>query len=255
MTGSLYYKTKPDFLKKQSQLAVNLKNYNALVNNFSFFHCWQAYLLPDFCQNCQRLGPMLCESCYQLVEFFWQEDLAAFFAKNFDKNYFDQIRVMARFKSPISSLIKSLKYQHHSRAAKFLAQMLFFHLNISYEKFDLITFVPIHNQKIKKRGYNQSQLIAEELAVWTKKPCLNLLKKTVNNTAQAQISDKQQRLQRLNNTFEISHPYSQHRPLKNKNILIIDDVITTGATINSASRVLKKYGVEWVSVLTLAANL
>ncbi len=198
---------------------------------------------------------MLCESCYQLIEFFWQEDFGPFFSKNFEKVYFNQIRVMARFKTPISSLIKSLKYQHHSRASKFLAQMLFFHLNINYEKFDLITFIPIHSQKIKKRGYNQSQLIAEELALWTKKPCLGLLKKTINNKAQAQISDKQERLQRLKKTFKISHSYSHQQSLKDKRILLIDDVITTGATINSASSVLKKHGANFVSVLTLAANL
>jgi ComF family protein len=255
LTGKLYYKTKPGFLKKQSQLSVTQANYNKLVKNFSFFHFWQAFLFPDFCQNCQELGPMLCENCYQLIEFFWQEDLTMFFAKNFENTYFDQVKIMARFKTPISSLIKSLKYQHHSRAAKFLAQMLFFHLNVDYAKFDLITFIPIHKQKIKKRAYNQSQLIAEELALWSQKPCINLLQKTINNQAQAKIDNKQERLHRLDNAFKISPLYFHQYSLKNKKILLIDDVITTGTTINSASHILKNHGAKFILVLTLATKL
>ena len=222
------------------------------MKNFSFFQFWQAFLFPDFCQHCQKLGPMLCESCYQLIEFFWQEDFSQLFAKNFDQVYFDQVRVMASFKQPLSSLIKALKYQHHSRAAKFLAQMLYFHVNINYQTIDIITFIPIHPQKRKKRGYNQSQLLAQELSVWSQKPCLKLLTKTKNTKPQAQITDKNQRLKRLNNSFAIS-PFYQNALFK-QNILLIDDVITTGATSNSASQILKKNGVNSVIVLALASK-
>jgi ComF family protein len=223
------------------------------VKNFSFFQFWQAFIFPDFCQHCQKLGPMLCDSCYQLVEFFWQEDFSTFFAKNFEQSYFDQVRVMARFKQPLSSLIKALKYQHHSRAAKFLAQMLFFHVNVDYQKIDCISFVPIHFQKVKKRGYNQGQLIAQELALWSQKPCLDLLIKNKNSQSQASISDKEKRLKRLADSFNISALYKN--ALSNKNILLIDDVITTGATINSVSLVLKNNGAKSITTLALASKM
>ena len=181
---------------------------------------------------------MLCDACYQLIEFFWQEDFAQIFAKNFEQAYFDQIMIMARFQQPLSSLIKSLKYYHHSRAAKFLAQMLYFHLNLDYQKVDLITFVPIHSQKVKKRAYNQSQLIAEELALWAKKPCINCLLKTNNTRAQAQITDKETRLKRLENSFQISDCYRQK--LSKQNILLVYYVITNVDNRNSVRRILKK---------------
>jgi len=223
------------------------------MKNFSFFQFWQAFLFPDFCQHCQKLGPILCESCYQLIEFFWQEDFTQLFAKNFDQVYFDQVRVMASFQQPLSSLIKSLKYQHHSRAAKFLAQMLYFHVNLNYQKIDIITFVPIHSQKTKKRGYNQSQLLAQELSVWSQKPCLELLIKIKNTKPQAQITTKEKRLKRLDNSFNISHIYQN--ALFKQNILLIDDVITTGATSNSVSQILKNNGANSVIALALASKL
>lgn len=223
------------------------------MKKYSFFQAWQAFLFPDFCQHCQKMGPMLCESCYQLVEFFWQENLSHLFTKNFQEVGFDQLRIMASFKPPLSSLIKSLKYQHHGRAAKFLAQMLYFHVNIDYQKIDCISFIPIHQQKIKKRGYNQSQLIAEELALWTKKPCLNLLYKSKNTQAQAEIKDKNIRLSRLEHNFAIMPSYQNK--LNKKHILLIDDVLTTGATINSASLVLKANQAHLVTALATASKL
>lgn len=223
------------------------------MKGFSIAQLGQAFIYPDFCQHCQRLGPILCESCYQLVEFFWQEDFREFFAKNFERAYFDQIKIMASFKPPFSSLIKALKYHHHGRAAKFLAQMLYFHVNINYQNIDIISFVPIHPQKRKKRGYNQAQLIAQELSLWSKKPCLDLLIKRKNTKAQAQISSKSTRLKRLAGSFVASSLYENQ--LLNKRILLIDDVITTGATINSISQVLKDKQAKSINVLTLASKL
>lgn len=223
------------------------------LSDWSFSHFWQAFIFPDFCQNCQKLGPILCESCYQLVEFFWQEDLTQLFCKNFTQVYFDQVKIMASFKKPLSSLIKSLKYQHHSRAAKFLAQMLFFHVYIDYQEIDYISFIPIHPQKNKKRGYNQSQLIAQELALWAKKPCKNFLLKNKNTKAQAQITDKKSRLARLNHNFAIVPEYKNS--LVNRKILLIDDVITTAATINSACQILKENGARTIIALALGAKL
>jgi competence protein ComFC len=223
------------------------------MKKLAFFQFSQAFIFPDFCQHCQKLGPMLCDSCYQLIEFFWQEDFLPLFTKNFEQSYFDQIRIMARFKPPLSSLIKALKYHHHGRAAKFLAQMLYFHVNLNYQIIDIITYVPIHPQKNKKRGYNQSQLIAQELSLWTQKPCLDLLLKTKNTKSQAQITDKKTRLKRLNHSFDISSV--NQRALLNQKILLVDDVLTTGATTNSISQILKNNGADSVTVVALASKL
>lgn len=193
---------------------------------------------------------MLCDSCYQLVEFFWQKDRCHDYAKNFKEVFFDEVYVMAKFQAPLSSLIKALKYQHHQRAAQFLGQMLFWHLNIIWQNYDLITFVPLHLQKLRQRGYNQSQLIAEEIGHWTQLPVHNLVKRLKNTPAQAKISNKNERLNRLNGLFALKNKLSAD--LTGQNIVLIDDVITTGATVNAVCRTLKQAGVKLITVICLA---
>ena len=195
---------------------------------------------------------MICSSCYQLIEFYWQEDLTWQLKKNFEEIYFDEVRVMAKFKTPLNQLIKALKYKQHSRAAKFLGQMLFFHLNLDFKSFDLITFVPIHQRKIKARGYNQAELIAQELGLWSQIPVKNVLLRTKNTKAQASVKNKAERLARLKQVFVIKNAWQSQ--LKDKKILLIDDVITTGATSNSVSQELKKAGVDWITVLAVASK-
>lgn len=220
------------------------------MRHFSWRNFWQAWLLPDFCCHCQRLGPLLCEGCYQLVDFFWQGDRRQDYAKNFREIYFDEVRVLAKFKAPLSQLIKALKYQHHRRGAQFLGQMLFWHLNVHWENYALITYVPLHRQKLRHRGYNQSQLIAEELGRWTGLPVQELMERQRHTQAQASIKDKQERLARLDQVFALKNLSTTH--LASQKIILIDDVITTGATVNAVCRELKRTPIAWITVLALA---
>ena len=222
------------------------------MQHFSFQNCWQALIASDCCCSCQANGPLLCDSCYQLVEFFWQEDLKWQVAANFEQLYFDELRVLAKFKPPLSNLIKAIKYQHHARAAKFLGQMLCFNSSLNFQQFDLITFTPIHPSKQRRRTYNQSQLIAEELALWSQQSVANVLERLKPGRAQASISDRQQRLSRLKGVFALRPQWQSQ--VTNKKILLIDDVITTGATANQLSRQLKQAGASWVTVLAVASK-
>ena len=222
------------------------------MSPFSIKNCWQALIASDYCCSCQANGPLLCDSCYQLVEFFWQEDLKWQVAANFEQLYFDELRVLAKFKPPLSKLIKALKYQHHARAAKFLGQMLFFNSSLNFQQFDLITFTPIHPSKLHRRTYNQSQLMAEELALWSQQAVANVLERLKPGRAQASISDRQERLTRINGVFAVRPDWQNQ--LAGKKILLIDDVITTGATANQLSRQLKQAGANWVTVLAVASK-
>ena len=195
---------------------------------------------------------MLCKACYQLVEFYWQADRLWQVQNNFPTIYFDQLWVMAKFKSPLSNLIKALKYHSHSRAGQFFGQMLYFHLNLNWSNYDLITFIPIHLQKKKLRGYNQAAIIASELALWNGLTVSNLLERRKNTRAQARVKSKTERLARLEGIFRLKQEFRSK--IKGKKILLIDDVITTGATVNGASRVLKAADATQITVLTVASK-
>jgi len=208
-------------------------------------------IFPEFCLNCQRLGPSLCANCYHGLNFYFQGQEPNILEENPDQVYFDQLQIMAQFKGPLQKLIKNLKYQSAKNTAPLLAKMLERHIQIPQA--EILTFIPLHPQKLKWRDYNQCQEIAMTLGKISKIPVQNLLIKTVNNQAQAQIKTQKTRKERMKGVFAIP---PQNIPLiKNKHILILDDVLTTGATINEASRLLKKAGAKRVNAIVLASKM
>ena len=119
-----------------------------------------------------------------------------------------------------------------------------------FGSYDIIGAVPIHKKRKDERGYNQSELIAKELA----KSIPNLeykkiLTKTKNNKRQSELN-KEERIQNVKDVYEI-----QNKPIiKNKKIVLFDDIYTTGNTVNECSRVLKENGAKEVLAITLASG-
>ena len=119
------------------------------------------------------------------------------------------------------------------------------------KKYDIIVPVPISKLRKRERGYNQSELIAKKIAAMesiTFEP--NILVKIKNNKSQSNLN-KKQRLENVKNVYEIKNL----QKIKEKNILIFDDIYTTGATTNECARILKKKGCKKVGVLTIAKDL
>lgn len=113
---------------------------------------------------------------------------------------------------------------------------------------DIIIPVPLHSTRLRERGFNQSELIAALLAQQFQIPCQTGIVKRVRYTVnQARVNSKQ-RWTNMQGTFTIKHP----EIIINKNILIIDDLLTTGATLSEIACMLKKAGAKKVYALTVA---
>ena len=118
------------------------------------------------------------------------------------------------------------------------------------KNYDIIIPVPIHKKRYKERGYNQSELLASEIA-----RTLNIsiekhvLTKNVNNTPQSKLS-KIERKNNANGVYKIINA----QKIKNKKIIIIDDIYTTGSTANECSKVLKQAGASEIAVFTIAKD-
>ena len=114
----------------------------------------------------------------------------------------------------------------------------------------LIVSIPISKNKLKKRGYNQAKLIARHLfnsqtdAIWGD----SILSKIKETVSQVEIKEKEKRLANIAGSFRVDKP----ELVKGKKIILIDDVFTTGATINEAKKVLKKAGAKKVVGVVLA---
>lgn len=152
------------------------------------------------------------------------------------------------YENPVTSIIYQIKFNN----AKFLFEPLSNFLVDIYKKYnyncDLILPIPLSQERLKTRKYNQAEKLAECLSPKLNLPVYNnLIIRTKNTQVQAKLTFEN-RKNNLNNAFKLL----DKTKLKNKNILVIDDVITTGATINNFCLELKKAKPKNIYILTLA---
>ncbi|MBR0162504.1 MAG: ComF family protein [Oscillospiraceae bacterium] len=114
------------------------------------------------------------------------------------------------------------------------------------ENLDVITWAPLSRSRKRSRGYDQAELLAAEVAKRTGQKLERLLVKTKNNPAQSGQQSREAREQNVQGV------YRQARNLQGEHILLVDDIVTTGATLRSAASVLLEAGASEVTALTLA---
>ena len=114
---------------------------------------------------------------------------------------------------------------------------------------DIVTNVPMFPTKEKERGYNQSKIIAQEFAKSANISFFETCEKVIDTVSQTTLNTNE-RLKNVENCYKVKSEIK--RKLKNKTVLIIDDVITTGATTNELSRIMLKAGAKTCYVLTFA---
>ncbi len=115
------------------------------------------------------------------------------------------------------------------------------------EEFDVITFVPLHPDKEKERGFNQSKLLAKELSLLLQIPCEDLLIKTRNNLPQHK-TDARDRKKNVLGVYKLC----ANKQTENQRILIVDDIITTGHTLGECARILSESGASKICCVTFA---
>jgi len=148
--------------------------------------------------------------------------------------------------------ILQLKYHDVKALAKPLAQLLKEHIESDPSTYDTIVPVPIHPRRLRERGYNQSALIAHELSRLISAPLANgLLLRRRNTPPQARSLSLKERQRNVVGAFYCRG----HSLLKGKQILLIDDVCTSGATLGACASALKSAGAASVRGLTLAKEV
>ena len=113
---------------------------------------------------------------------------------------------------------------------------------------DVIVPVPLHSTRLREREYNQSLLLAHRMSTYLKIPLNYTVLRRIRETPPQTSLTKHERLKNLRRSFVVKTPQS----LKGKSILLVDDVYTTGTTVNECAKVLDKAGAENVYVVTLA---
>jgi len=202
------------------------------------------YYRDDSCLICGREDSnLLCRSCSEKIKKIDEPGEISL-----DKEIF-KVYSYAYYGNVIRELMLRLKYKKDFQAAQLFSMFLYEKLKETGIKPDVITFIPIREENRKKRGYNQCELIGKGLSKLAGIKAAELL--AVNEGAKDQIGlSSLERFKNMEGKFRCIY-YPKY---KDKNILLIDDVITTGATVCQGAKVLKKcYGVN-IYILTVAKS-
>jgi ComF family protein len=159
-------------------------------------------------------------------------------------------RALGAFEGSLQAAIHRWKYEGKTHLTPFFAEWMAEGLNRYWEphSLDLLIAVPLHPRRLKERGFNQAFLLAKELSRRTGIPSLKtILRKNKPTLPQVDLSGAE-REKGLRGAFHVV----EKKELLGKSVLLVDDVYTTGATVNECSKVLVKGGARKVDVLTLA---
>ena len=219
-------------------------------------------LFPLECVNCRRAGEALCRDCLNKIP--PSEQGLCYICNRKAADYgvcadcrqlsaLDEIYAAAKFKnSIIDKAIHNLKYNYIEELAATLANFLA--LNLTDNHFQkslpeaLLIPIPLHEKRYLERGFNQSELIAETLArLWDCQTRSDLLRRK-KHTSQQALLNREARLENMKQAFDCVEPDA----VKNRHIILIDDVLTSGATMSEAARELKKSGARQVCAVVLA---
>lgn len=153
--------------------------------------------------------------------------------------------------SRIRKLIHALKYQGRKDIGRMLGELYGAILRRSgfMEGIDLILPVPLHPERLRKRGYNQSECIAEGLSAATGVPVRNNIIRRSGSSGTQTKSNRYERWQNVEGLFHVSEPGA----VKGMHVLLVDDVITTGSTMEACVNAFHDAGDVKVSLVALAA--
>lgn len=190
----------------------------------------------SFCPKCGKIREGASSICYDCRT---------------KSHYFVSGRGMFVYNEFLKKSLFGLKFFKHTWIGAEYGKLLGdYYIQQGLPDVDLIIPIPLHMIRYLERGYNQAEIIACELARSINKPIYaNCLKRNKNTKPQKDLSDKQRPLNMLK-AFRVKAKYSDK--IKNKKILLIDDIYTTGATIDGCAKVLLENGAHEVYFLTVA---
>ena len=209
------------------------------------------FLFPKFCVLCDTQNSLLCEECKKNKLKFYSVRFCHVCKKNSpnelvhqicrDRTNLDGVIVVAHYNKFAKILIEEMKYNLYFSVSSEIGQLMKVKLlenNIDYE---VAIPVPLHKFKENYRGFNQAELLAKVVS----ENVDSCLKRTKNTKSQVNLN-RRERLENLKDVFQLK------RNVKYQSVLLVDDVMTSGSTLEECSSVLRSAGVEKIYGLVFA---
>lgn len=205
-------------------------------------------IYPNDClicnQNIEGYYQSICDQCwsnFEVVPSLDRKDLLTC-SEGIDRAYSGWY-----FKNGIDHVIHSLKYNDRAKLGLELGRRLSQLISLSnFKNIDAIIPVPLHKIKSRDRGYNQSEWIARGMSENWKIPVQSSIVNRAKYTVSQTTLDKQGRIENLKDAFKVK------KNVNNLNLVLIDDVLTTGSTLSSCATALKNAGADKVYALTVS---
>lgn len=227
--------------------------------------CLQRIFWPEICPFCRQVNrDGICSECRKkLEELEIREPKCMRCGKpvrRAEQEYchdcarthhiYDRGMALWLHKEPVRSSVYQFKYHNQRAFARYYAEEMFRHYGEQIRRWDpqAIIPIPLHPGRQRKRGYNQAELLALELGQLLHLTTAPELLVRIKNTNPQKKQDKQRRKQNLHHAFALNYRLSKQV----KRVLIVDDIYTTGNTINEAAKILKQAGVQKVYFLVIS---
>lgn len=224
-----------------------------------YWKFWLDCLFPKQCFVCQKEGEYLCSACFDKVEltknkcYLCQQETSQLGICSLcqERSYIDGIIVATVYADNVAGqLVEALKYNYIEELALILANLI--QKRVVRDGFtsivtqQILVPIPLHQKRFLERGFNQSELLAKELAcLFGGQVEVGLLKRVRYTNQQAKLT----RVERLDNMKEA---FAVNTTLRNiSEVILVDDVITTGSTISEAAQALKQAGVNKVIAMAV----
>jgi competence protein ComFC len=224
-------------------------------------------VFPKKCVVCKNRGSYLCEKCFTFLSF--DAKSLCLVCNNPSFNNLTHPRCKKKFtidgcfsalsyNKAVQKLASNFKYKPYLTDLKTVLSELFYESIIQNEQFAklivdsewLMVPIPLSKTKLRKRGYNQAEILAEELSKRFNFPVQDLLLRAKETKTQVGLSNLQRKLN-VKGAFVLKN---SQLSIVNKSIFLVDDVVTTGSTLLEAARILKRAGASKVFGLTLARD-
>ncbi len=220
-------------------------------------------LFPKRCVSCGRLGSYICTKCFSQIEFIekpvcpvcQRQAIGGKTHPGCQGRYrLDGLVIACKYRGPVKKAIQKMKYKWIFDVGEVLINFL----TDSLWKFDLpasyiLVPIPLHPRRKKWRGFNQSELLAKILGGSFGVDVCNLLVRTLEGSTQVGL-DRESRKENVKGAFapRFAQSKSSSFNIEGKNIILVDDVYTSGATMAECAKVLKKAGAKEVWAMAVA---
>lgn len=191
----------------------------------------QSAFLPSYCLFCRELvrqNIIFCAACSERIH-----PIASMTIKITQNDYM-QVYAACRYQDPVKRLILAKGWSERS-ASTAMGVFIWERTPLANVFFDYLVPIPLHWTRFAWRGYNQAEVIASVLAKKSSKPMVTLLKRIKKTRFQSELSGVQ-RIENVNKVFRVCD--SDISLIKNKHIMLVDDLMTTGSTLRSAAKTL-----------------